>query len=277
MRVIAILAAYNEERFIGNCLEHLYQQGVEAYLIDNGSTDETVTIARHYLGKCLLHIESLPRDGVYRLRQLLQRKEELAETLPGDWFVHQDPDEVRLSRQPGQTMAEALAQAEANGYNAVNFQEFTFVPTREPPDHDHPRYMETMRWYYPFGPKYPHQLKAWKRQATRVDLATSGGHRISFAGLKMAPEPLLMRHYLFLSVPHAIEKYVNRKYDPEAVKKGWHRWRANLQAEQISLPHQSELKFYVSDDRLDATNPWVRHALVSGGFEDRGRAPLAEQ
>jgi len=277
MRVIAILAAYNEERFIGNCLEHLYQQGVEAYLIDNGSTDETVAIARRYLGKCLLHIESFPRDEIFRWGALLKRKEELAETLPGDWFVHQDPDEVRLSAQSSQTLAEALAQAEANGYNAVNFQEFTFVPTCEAPDHDHANYLQSMRWYYPFTPFFPHRLNAWKRQATRVDLATKGGHLVSFAGLKMAPQPLLMRHYLFLSVPHAIEKYVNRKYDPEAVKNRWHGWRATLQAEQISLPHQTDLKFYVSDDRLDATNPWVRHALRNADFEDRGLAPSAKQ
>jgi cellulose synthase/poly-beta-1,6-N-acetylglucosamine synthase-like glycosyltransferase len=46
MRVIAILATYNEERFIANCLEHLFRQGVEVYLMDNDSEDETVAIAR---------------------------------------------------------------------------------------------------------------------------------------------------------------------------------------------------------------------------------------
>jgi hypothetical protein len=187
MRVIAILAAYNEERFIGTCLEHLHKQGVEVYLIDNGSTDDTVAIARRYLGKCLLEIESFPRDGIFRLRPLLERKEELAQTLPGDWFMHQDLDEIRLWAHSSQTLAEAFAQAEAKGYNAVNFQEYTFVPTREAPDHDHARYMETMRWYYPFGAKFPHRLNAWKRQATRVNLATNGGHLVSFPGLRMAP------------------------------------------------------------------------------------------
>jgi glycosyltransferase involved in cell wall biosynthesis len=45
MRVIALLAAYNEERFIAGCIEHLFQQSVDVYLIDNSSTDNTVTIA----------------------------------------------------------------------------------------------------------------------------------------------------------------------------------------------------------------------------------------
>src|SRR4029079_8936485 len=50
MRALALIAAYNEERFIGGCLEHLFSQGVEAYLCDNDSTDRTVAIAERYLG-----------------------------------------------------------------------------------------------------------------------------------------------------------------------------------------------------------------------------------
>ena len=34
-RVVAIIATYNEERFIGDCLEHLFANDVEAYLCDN--------------------------------------------------------------------------------------------------------------------------------------------------------------------------------------------------------------------------------------------------
>ena len=51
MRVVAILATYNEERFIAPCLENLFRQGIQAYLIDNDSRDQTVAIARRYLGR----------------------------------------------------------------------------------------------------------------------------------------------------------------------------------------------------------------------------------
>lgn len=46
MRVIGIIAAYNEERVIRACLEHDIAQGIELYLIDNDSTDRTVAIAQ---------------------------------------------------------------------------------------------------------------------------------------------------------------------------------------------------------------------------------------
>lgn len=261
MRVIALLATYNEEQFIAGCLEHLFAQGVEAYLIDNCSTDQTVAIAKRYLGRGLIDIETFPRAGVYNWRPILERKEQLAATLDADWFMHVDPDEIRLPPRSNRTLAEALADVDAQGYNAVNFLEFTFIPTREAPDHDHADFQETMRWYYPFRPTFPHQLKAWRRQPGRVDLTWSGGHLVRFPGLRMYPESFPMRHYLFLSMSHAIRKYVDRPFDPAEEAAGWHGWRARLRPEMIRLPSQSELRTYRSDDQLDPSNPRTQHYL----------------
>ena len=267
MRVVAILAAYNEERFIGGCLEHLFEQGVEAYLIDNCSTDRTVEIAERYLKRGLIGIETLPRtEDVYKLLSILERKEELAATLEADWFMHMDPDEIRLPPRSDRTLAQAFAEVEAQGYNAVNFMEFAFVPTREAPDHDHPRFQQTMRWYYPYQRSFPqwrpHRRNAWKRQAEKVDLAGRGGHRVRFPGLRLYPEFFKMRHYLFLSVPHALRKWVDRNYDETEVEKGWHGWRAGLTPEKFRLPSQKELRHFTSDDELDPSNPETRHIWV---------------
>lgn len=35
MRIVAILASYNEGHFMRACLEHYLQQGVEVYLLGN--------------------------------------------------------------------------------------------------------------------------------------------------------------------------------------------------------------------------------------------------
>ncbi len=64
MRIIAILASYNERRFIRACLEHYLQQDIEVYLLDNDSTDETIDIASEYLGRNLIQIERTPRQGM---------------------------------------------------------------------------------------------------------------------------------------------------------------------------------------------------------------------
>ena len=269
-RVVALLATYNEERFIAGCLEHLVRQHIDVYLLDNSSTDQTLAIAHRYLGRGLIGIETFPRDGIYRWRPILERKEQLAETLDGDWFMHVDADEIRLPPRSDRSLAQAFAEVDSAGYNAVNFQEFTFVPTREAPDHDHQDFQKTMRWYYPFLPSSaPMQVKAWKRQSSPVELAWSGGHHIWLPELRIAPQWFPMRHYLFLSVPHAVRKYVERHYDPAEVEAGWHRVRARLRPEMIRLPAMAELRGYFSDDQLDASNPRARHYLFDEAWAAR--------
>ena len=260
MRVVALLATYNEERFVGDCIEHLSHHGVETYLIDNESTDATVAVAERFdLAGC----ETAPRTGVYAWRPLLERKEALAATLDADWFMHLDADEIRLSPRAGVTLAEAISEVDTLGYNAVNFQELTFVPTSEAPDHDHPRFQQTMRHYYAYSPGRPDRLNAWKRQDTPVELAASGGHQVSFPGLNAYSQAFPMRHYLYLSAAHAVSKYVERVYDPGEVESGWHRRRAALRAEDVTLLPQADLRETHSDDDLDASDPWSVHPLFA--------------
>ena len=269
MRVVAILSVYNEERFIGACLDNLITQGVEAYIIDNASTDRTVAIAQRYLRRGLIGIETFPRDGIFALRPLLARKQELSAEIDADWFLNVDADEIRLPPKSGTTLAQALTEVDTQGYNAVNFLEFVFTPTKEAPDHDHPDFQQTMRWYYPFLPKFPHRLNAWKRQDDPVDMVSAGGHRVSFPGLKMYPKSFTMRHYLFLSVPHALTKYIHLRYDPKEIRIGWHRARTKLKPKQIRLPDQDMLRHYWSDDRLDGANPSTRHYLFDTHWQKK--------
>lgn len=263
MRAVALLASYNERRFIEPCLRHLQEQGVDAYLIDNCSTDNTVELAERWLGRGLIGIESFPRgDGdVYNWRALLTRKEELARELEADWFLHMDPDEIRLSPVRGQTLAEALESADGKGFNAVNFSEFTFIPTCEEPDHDHDEFQQTLCTYYPFATNSSNRLNAWKA-TDGVELSWSAGHRVRFPGLRMHPEFFPMKHYLFLSVPHAIEKYVERRYDRDEVSSGWHIWRSRLSVSDIQLPSRSELCVIKPGGELDASEPRKRHYIA---------------
>ncbi|HEX8844421.1 MAG TPA: glycosyltransferase family A protein [Pyrinomonadaceae bacterium] len=262
MRVIAIIASYNEERFIAACLENLIGQKVDVYLIDNCSTDRTLEIAGRYLNRGLIGIETFPRTGgVYKWHGILERKEELATTLDADWFMHADPDEIRLPPPGSATLAEALAEADAQGHNAVNFMEYTFIPTREAPDHDHADFQRTMRWYYPFLPSFPHRLNAWRRSEGRVELAWSDGHQVRFPGLRMYPVSFPMRHYLFLSVAHLERKYVGVKHDQAELRRGWWGWRDRVKPERVRLPSQDLLRHYESDQKLDPSSPRRWHIV----------------
>lgn len=262
MRIVALIAAYNEARFIGGCLDHLHEQGVEAYLCDDGSTDDTVAIAERRRGRGLLGLESLPRDGTYRWRPLLRRKEELATTLDADWFLHLDADEILLPPPGHATLRDAFTAADAQGYNAVELAELTFVPTRESPDHDHPDFRRTMLWYYPFASTPQHLLRGWRRQPQRVDLTSSGGHAVAFPGRRIFPERFRLRHYLFLSREHAREKYERRRFEAGEVRDGWHSWRPWLRVDALRLPSAAELRVARSDDELDPSSPRTEHCVV---------------
>ena len=85
----------------------------------------------------------------------------------------------------------------------------------------------------------------------------------------MYPDSFPMRHYLFLSVPHAIEKYVNRVYDPDEVTAGVHSVRAALRPESIVLLSAADLRFDTGDGPLDATAPLAKHPVF--GMLPEGR------
>jgi glycosyltransferase involved in cell wall biosynthesis len=285
MRIVAILASYNEERFIRTCLEHYLQQGIEVYLLDNDSTDKTVEIAKEFAGRHLIGVERIPRNGMYVWRDILLRKEALSDELEADWLIHADPDEIRVAPESGKTLAEAIAEVDREGFNAINFMEYTFLPVRESPDHDHPDFQKSMRWYYPFAQRHPHRLNAWKKQPRRwpgtkgflrelfknrrwgrpsVDLHSSGGHLVDFPGLHPYPIDFKLKHYIVLSLDHAIQKYVKKVFDPKEVD-GSHGWRATAKEHEYMLPSESQMRLYTTDDELDPVNPLKEHLLVRHG------------
>jgi Glycosyl transferase family 2 len=135
-RVIAMIAAFNEEDIISSVIGHLVDNGIDAYLIDNQSTDDTVKEASQWLGRGLVHIERFPEPlspGYELLRPfdwsgILRRKEELATELSADWVIHHDADEIRESPWPGLTLKEAIRWVDKLGYNCINFEVLNFCP-----------------------------------------------------------------------------------------------------------------------------------------------------
>jgi hypothetical protein len=153
---------------------------------------------------------------------------------------------------------------------------------RESPNHDSAEFQKTMRWYYPFAPRHPHQIKAWKKQNPRrlgtraflrelvrnhrwkapsVNLLDTGGHIVQFPGIRPYPIDFKLKHYIVLSLEHAIQKYVKKSYDPKEIA-GSHGWRATAREHEFHLPSQSQMRRYISDDELDASNPLTEHLLV---------------
>ena len=232
MKIIAIISAHNEGDVIYHVIGDLILQGIEVYLINHCSTDSTVTEASKWLGKGLLHIENFPQDAGYPeinkeqyiWQQILQRKEELADQLGADWYIHSDADEFRESPWPGLTLKQAIQVADRMGYNALDFELLNFRPVNNYfiPGTD---VRETLRYYEGSEDFNSLQIKAWKNLHIPVSIFKNGGHDITFPGRSVCPIKFLLRHYPIRSQSHGERKvFQERKnrFNSKERKVGWH-------------------------------------------------------
>lgn len=263
MRIVALLAIRNEELYLKRCLEHLFSQGIETCIIDNGSTDRSLGIAETFLDRGVFKIEHIPFNGTYEWLQILRFKERLAQEISADWFIHYDADEIREAPSPYQTLVEGIKDVDRQGYNAINFDEFVFIPTTNKEAYEGTDYVKTMRYYYYFQSKPLYRINAWKKTSSIIDLSSSGGHRIQFDGINVFPVNFILRHYIILSKAHAITKYGKRIYSAIEVEQlGWHRTRATFSKDRLKLPTKKELHKLNENGCWNKSNPWLHHKFL---------------
>src|SRR6187401_1351079 len=117
-RVIAMISAHNESDVIAQVVGDLIDQGIQVYLIDDGSSDDTLAAVDRWLNKGLIAIERRPPSPFFGWTEILRRKEQLAAELDADWFMHQDADELRESPWSDLGLLEAIREVDRLGYNA---------------------------------------------------------------------------------------------------------------------------------------------------------------
>ena len=229
VRVVAFMTSYNEEDIIFHSISRLINAGVEVYLIDNWSSDNTVDVVKPLLGKGLLGVECFPPEGdtgTYDWCSLLERVEALTAIIPADWFIHHDVDEARESPWPELGLRDAIRYVNDLGFNAIDHTVINFHPV----DNSFMRHMDfwSQFEYFEFGrrPGHFHQVKAWKNLGQKITLALTGGHDVNFTGRKVFPYKFLLRHYPVRSQLHGEKKIlIERKpryNDIERTQLGWH-------------------------------------------------------
>jgi len=261
LRVVAILAVRNEGLYLRRCLEHLYQQGIETCVIDNDSTDDTLSIAQSFIGRGVFRIEKMPYEGFFDWTSLLNFKENLAQEIEANWFINHDADEIREAPKPFLTLKDAIKAADRAGYNAINFDEFVFVPSSNFDKYEGTDYVEKMRHYYFFEPTPLRRINAWKKSDCLIDLTSTGGHSVEFDGRNLFPQTFTLRHYIGLSADHLTAKYAERIYsETEIREKGWHKNRSLWKYGKLSLPKIQDLKTISSQSiELDKSSPSMQH------------------
>lgn len=232
LRIVALISTYNEGDVIYHVIGDLVQQGIEVYLLDHRSTDNTVEQASKWLDKGLIHIERFPdsarcsecNQDRFIWTNILKRKEELASTLGADWYIHHDADEFRESPFLGISLRSGIILANLFGFNAIDFCLLNFRPTdnRFPEGGDVRGSLKWFQWGEGFNSL---QIKAWKNTGNPVDLTTHAGHSALFKGRVIFPLKFILRHYPIRSQQHGEEKVLKQRrnrFVQEERDKGWH-------------------------------------------------------
>lgn len=261
MRVVALLTVRNEARYMRRCLQHLRAQGVDVCVIDNDSTDDTREIAEQFMGDGVIRIERMHYGGVFDLTAQLESQQALASEIDADWFIRHDADEIMEAPPAWDSLHSAIDALDAQGFNAVNFDEFVFLPL-EGEDFNGRDYVAEMRRYYFYEPWPLRLIRAWKKTDEPIALAGSGGHHADFDGRRLYPHNFILRHYIVLSAAHAIQKYaIERVYSEREVKeKDWHGWRARFHAGMLNLPPADAFKQLGGE--WDRSDPKTAHLFV---------------
>jgi glycosyltransferase involved in cell wall biosynthesis len=258
--VTAVLGIRNEEAYLANCLRHLIRNGLRFAIIDNGSTDASAEIYRdrEFAANLVAAIE-LPFGRAFSLAEQLRRKMELIDAIDTDWVIHLDADEVMHSYRPAETLSEAVSRLDAEGWNVVNFDEFVFLPVEHDYMPDAPGHQPMDRYYF-FEPSAPRLMRAW-RKASGCSPLENAGHTLVGPDLRIAPEHLALRHYIFRNQEHAFAKYISRTFAPDEIARGWHSNRVNQPHASFLFPPPTTLKrlAFPADRHLDRSDPWSRH------------------
>jgi hypothetical protein len=279
-RVLAIMAGYNEGDVLYSSVMNLLHQGCHVHYLDNWSTDNTQTILQRLQSSHpqLFSHEVFPPDApplTFNWEDILTKKKILSETLPFDWVIHVDPDEIRESPW-GQNISlrQSIFLVDRLGYNLINFAKVViFHPVSSSPQQT----TTTKKTFQPgddllqsfqyFEMNSFHgnnfQLKAWKTysatpyhnithapQRSRpvfFDLVTYGGHAGKYINqqqsqsafvpqTKVFPLKFILRHYPFRSEEHGRQKvFEERKSRWNQQERKEYGW--HIQYDQIYEDH----------------------------------------
>jgi len=253
--ITAVVAIRNGAFYFPRLCQHARENGLTLAVIDNDSQDNLQHLIKQN-SDVVERAVMLDYEGKFDLVKQLEAKGELAQSLNSDWIIHLDVDELLYSNIENETLHASLSRIHEAGFNAVNFDEFVFLPIQRLKPFNTNNY-HTMSWYYFFEPKPKRLIRAFhKKLKTEI---VSGGHNVE-GELKLYPNNMIMRHYMFENRKHAKNKYRHRLYSDQDLEKKFHRNRMLLQDRTLYLPAKKNLSRASTDQwSLDKSDAKTKH------------------
>lgn len=231
--VMAFVCGRNAKDYLPTLTKNLRKQSVPLIYIDNGSDDSSAEMAQQLVGDGIEELHHLPYDGAFSVEAQLQMKDSLIERHAPRWIIHMDADEIVEHREDGGTIFNIAQNAEKSEYNAINFNEFVFLPESDQ-DFAGKDYAAQMRRYYLFEPMPFRLLRMWRHGLGLSNIANAG-HRLS-GPLRVSPVSHNLRHYIALSEEAAAQKYVGRRFAAAELARKWHANRVGITRNDVRMP-----------------------------------------
>jgi len=208
MKIIGMLPVHNEEDIIEEAIQHLLSQGLELVVLDNGSTDKTFQICEKFLDKGVLKLEQF-KSTTFQYITIVRMLYDMAIFENPDWVIRSDTDQL-LESGMNMTLKDAISQADAEGYNIIQFDEFNFYMTEE--DNESAKSIKEKLLYYSYDGDF--YYKSWKFvPGILVTGFSIAGHFPIFPPgevYKTFPKKFIIRHYPFRSKQQAKNRIQER-------------------------------------------------------------------
>lgn len=250
-KVLAIIHVFNESDVIEQTTEYLLSQGIDVFLVDNWSTDDSYTIIQKLAKKYATKVfyKRFPEDGpndFYDWYHQLELTEKISKETDYSWYIHYDADEYRMAPWQGVTLKEAIAYIDFLGFNVI---ENTVIDFKITESENKSIFMKDTWFDFGHRPAHFEQTKTWKK-SQHIDLKSSGGHIAKVNNPKVFPLKFLNRHYPLRSYEHAIKKiFTERKprFEVESKKRGWHGHYNKVTSRQDIIVKQGNLFLWNKD------------------------------
>jgi glycosyltransferase involved in cell wall biosynthesis len=221
VRIVGMMFVYNEADIIGQTIEHLASQGVELVVLDNGSTDGSLTIINDHIGNGVLSVERIQTAG-FESTRMIRILHAMAIKHSPDWILLSGADEFLESPYRGMTLNGAVQLEDARGFNLIQFNNFEFYPTEK--DDSQERDVRRRLRYYSWHDDF--QYRCWKAYPG-MSVFTAHGHDAKLPDgirTKVSPNKFVLRHYKIRSYEHGLRKVFSERlprFAPEERAKGW--------------------------------------------------------
>lgn len=259
LSIAAIVAVHNSEKTLQTVLAHLAKNGIDAFVLDHGSTDRTSEILEIESARAVKEIINVPFDGVFRLAAQLSAKEEIARKLTADWIIHLDSDEIMESPREGESLRGMIERLSSENFDVIDCDEFVFVP-KKADDSEPLNFIDDLQDYYYFSPPGRSLHRVQRRVHAELNWSSTGGHRLPLLGRRLSSERIRLRHYIGVSFAHLQSQYLGRVFSADELMLGWHAKRVASSTQFVQQPDKEKL-FNLSRDGWRTDNPHHNHLL----------------